>query len=109
MDMTGTASGIGMQSSVNFAIGGRSGTSVYTQQAAANPVHAPLEREQSVGMEFARKSWFTALIGGHDADHHIVMIKDRPLSKIKADLLQAFLWVRSLFIHGFLCSQNEHF
>ena len=64
------------------------------QQAAGAGASQPRAPEREVsGMELTRKSWFTALIGGHEADHQILMIKERPLSKLKSDLLQAFLWV----------------
>lgn len=68
---------------------------VSSQTGAGAVAGSAPSRESSVGMELTRKSWFTALIGGNEAEHHIVMIKDRPLNKLKADLLQAFLWVCS--------------
>ena len=42
-----------------------------------------------------KRSWFGALMGSTEKEeHHFVMIKDRALSQIKADLVHAFLCVR---------------
>ncbi|KAL5006823.1 hypothetical protein ScPMuIL_015629 [Solemya velum] len=41
--------------------------------------------------EMTKKSWFGALIGAEREEHHFVMIQDKPLSQIKADLVHAFL------------------
>ena len=44
-----------------------------------------------------KRSWFGALMGSAEKEeHHFVMIKDRALSQIKADLVHAFLCVRTL-------------
>ncbi len=42
-----------------------------------------------------KRSWFGALMGNNaeKEEHHFVMIKDRALSQIKADLVHAFLCV----------------
>ena len=40
-----------------------------------------------------KKSWFGALMGVEKDEHHFVMIRDKPLSQIKGDLVHAFLSV----------------
>ena len=57
-----------------------------------------------------KKSWFGVLLGGDGAEEHdFIMIKDRTLAQCKADLIQAFLCVRSscsaVFLSFFFCSQ----
>lgn len=53
--------------------------------------------EESVSMtpdsspEMSKKSWFGAILGTEREEHHFVMIRDKPLSEIKADLVHAFL------------------
>lgn len=44
-----------------------------------------------------KKSWFGALMGTEKEEHHFVMIRDKNLSQIKADLVHAFLCVCSFF------------
>lgn len=46
--------------------------------------------------ELTKKSWFGALMGTEKEDHHFVMIRDKNLSQIKADLVHAFLCVSDL-------------
>ena len=41
----------------------------------------------------SKKSWFGALMGSEREEHHFVMVRDKPLSEIKADLVHAFLSV----------------
>ena len=41
----------------------------------------------------SKKSWFGALMGNEREEHHFVMVRDKPLSEIKADLIHAFLSV----------------
>ena len=41
----------------------------------------------------SKRSWFGALMGSEKEEHYFVMIKDKPLSQIKADLVHAFLCV----------------
>lgn len=43
--------------------------------------------------EMNKKSWFGNLMGNEREEHHVVLIKDRQLSAIKADLIHAFLSV----------------
>lgn len=40
-----------------------------------------------------KKSWFGALMGMEREEHHFIMIKDKPLSQVKADLIHSFLSV----------------
>jgi len=40
-----------------------------------------------------KKSWFGSLMGSEREEHHFVMVRDKPLSQIKADLIHAFLSV----------------
>eukprot|EP00914_Ancora_sagittata_P024243 GHVO01048268.1.p1 GENE.GHVO01048268.1~~GHVO01048268.1.p1 ORF type:complete len:148 (-),score=11.10 GHVO01048268.1:249-692(-) len=46
--------------------------------------------------ELTKKSWFGALMGTEKEDHHFVMIRDKNLSQIKADLVHSFLCVSDL-------------
>ncbi|KAK2144398.1 hypothetical protein LSH36_761g01013 [Paralvinella palmiformis] len=41
--------------------------------------------------DMSKRSWFGALMGSEKEEHYFVMIKDKPLSQIKADLVHAFL------------------
>ncbi|XP_052801910.1 serine/threonine-protein kinase BRSK2-like isoform X2 [Mya arenaria] len=41
--------------------------------------------------EMTKKSWFGSLMGSEREEHHFVMVRDKPLSQIKADLIHAFL------------------
>ena len=51
--------------------------------------------------DLAKRSWFGALMGSVDRDEcHFVMVRDKPLNAIKADLVHAFLSVRSLRSNG---------
>ena len=53
---------------------------------------AGLSGSDSSTLEPPRKSWFGALVGyERDEQHHFVMIRDRPLDKIKADVIHALL------------------
>ena len=46
--------------------------------------------------DLAKRSWFGALMGSVDRDEcHFVMVRDKPLNAIKADLVHAFLSVRN--------------
>ncbi|XP_064602017.1 LOW QUALITY PROTEIN: serine/threonine-protein kinase BRSK2-like [Liolophura sinensis] len=45
--------------------------------------------------ELTKKSWFGALMGDRD-EHHFVMVRDKPLSQVKADLVHAFLCTSDL-------------
>lgn len=54
----------------------------------------------------AKKSWFGNFINLEKEEQIFVVIKDKPLSSIKADIVQAFLSVRLLVLH-FACV-NPH-
>ncbi|XP_064635686.1 serine/threonine-protein kinase BRSK2-like isoform X2 [Lineus longissimus] len=41
--------------------------------------------------ELTKRSWFGALMGTDRDEHHFIMIKGKPISQIKADLVHAFL------------------
>ena len=41
----------------------------------------------------SKKSWFGNLMGNERDETHMILIKERPLSAIKADLIHAFLSV----------------
>ena len=56
--------------------------------------------------ELTKKSWFGALMGENKEEHHhFVIIKEKPLSQIKADLVHAFLCV-SFFAILFACNNR---
>ncbi|XP_054165364.1 serine/threonine-protein kinase BRSK2-like isoform X2 [Oppia nitens] len=46
--------------------------------------------------ELTKKSWFGSLMGTERDETHVLLIKDRPLSAIKADLIHAFLSISDL-------------
>ena len=49
--------------------------------------------------DLAKRSWFGALMGSVDRDEcHFVMVRDKPLNAIKADLVHAFLSVSIEYI-----------
>lgn len=48
------------------------------------PEHSP---------EMTKKSWFGNLMGNEREETHVILIKDRALSAIKADLIHSFLSV----------------
>ncbi|CAE1294746.1 BRSK [Acanthosepion pharaonis] len=41
--------------------------------------------------EMTKRSWFGALMGTEREEHHFVIVRDKPLSQVKADLVHAFL------------------
>ncbi|KAH3885860.1 hypothetical protein DPMN_009858 [Dreissena polymorpha] len=43
-----------------------------------------------------KKSWFGSLMGSDREEHHFVMVRDKPLCQIKADLIHAFLSSRPM-------------
>jgi len=47
---------------------------------------------------FTKKSWFGVLMGTEHEEHSFLMIKDKNLSQIKADLIHAFLCVCLLIL-----------
>ena len=46
--------------------------------------------------EATKKSLFHHIIDAMQEDHHMIVVKDRPLATIKTDLIHAFLSVDSL-------------
>lgn len=46
--------------------------------------------------EFTKKSWFGALMGTEHEEHCFIMIKDKNIGQIKADLIHAFLCMPDL-------------
>lgn len=48
----------------------------------------------------AKKSWFGNFINLEKEEQIFVVIRDKPLSSIKADIVQAFLSVRPFFSHS---------
>ena len=50
-----------------------------------------------------KKSWFGSLMGSEREEHHFVMVRDKPLSQVKADLIHAFLSVSSTYSTVIVC------
>ncbi|KAH3886122.1 hypothetical protein DPMN_010123 [Dreissena polymorpha] len=50
-----------------------------------------------------KKSWFGSLMGSDREEHHFVMVRDKPLCQIKADLIHAFLSVCHSFVYIVEC------
>lgn len=50
--------------------------------------------------EATKKSLFHHIIDAMQEDHHMIVVKDRPLAAIKTDLIHAFLSVglRAIFV-----------
>ena len=46
----------------------------------------------------SKKSWFGALMSSEREEHHFVMVRDKSLSEIKADLVHAFLSVSTVYV-----------
>ena len=58
--------------------------------------------------DLAKRSWFGALMGSVDRDEcHFVMVRDKPLNAIKADLVHAFLSVGTLSNNEFIEEPNS--
>lgn len=55
--------------------------------------------------DLTKKSWFGSLMGTERDETHVILIKDKPLSAVKADLIHAFLSVSI----AFLCCLWPHF
>lgn len=51
--------------------------------------------DHSTTPEINKKSWFGNLMGMERDESHVILIKDRPLAVIKADLIHSFLSVSS--------------
>ena len=47
--------------------------------------------------DMTKKSWFGNLMGNEREETHVLLIKDKPLSVIKADLIHTFLTVSFFF------------
>lgn len=43
--------------------------------------------------ELTKRSWFGSLMGTERDETHVILVKDRPLAAVKADLIHAFLSV----------------
>ena len=60
-------------------------------------VHVSKCIQRMLNFRLTKRSWFGALMGSTEKEeHHFVMIKDRAISQIKADLVHAFLCVSTL-------------
>ncbi|XP_067142086.1 serine/threonine-protein kinase BRSK2-like isoform X4 [Centruroides vittatus] len=46
--------------------------------------------------ELAKRSWFGSLMTSERDENHVILLKDRPLSSVKADLIHAFLSIADL-------------
>lgn len=53
--------------------------------------------------EATKKSLFHHIIDAMQEDHHMIVVKDRPLSAIKTDLIHAFLSVRFISLSSSIC------
>ena len=58
---------------------------------------------------FTKKSWFGVLMGTEHEEHSFLMIKDKNLSQIKADLIHAFLCVCHLLLLTLVNNNKNHF
>ena len=57
------------------------------------PTSEDLTMTPDASPELTKRSWFGSLMGTEREEHHFVMIKDKNLSQIKADIVHAFLCV----------------
>ncbi|GFQ71811.1 hypothetical protein TNCT_11881 [Trichonephila clavata] len=46
--------------------------------------------------ELTKRSWFGSLMTNERDETHVILVKDRPLSSVKADLIHAFLSISDL-------------
>lgn len=46
--------------------------------------------------ELSKRSWFGGLMTNEREESHVILVKDRPLSSVKADLIHAFLSIADL-------------
>lgn len=46
--------------------------------------------------ELSKRSWFGGLMANEREESHMILVKDRPLSSVKADLIHAFLSIADL-------------
>ncbi|RWS10811.1 serine/threonine-protein kinase BRSK2-like protein, partial [Dinothrombium tinctorium] len=46
--------------------------------------------------ELTKRSWFGSLMGTEREETHVILVKDKPLSAVKADLIHAFLSISDL-------------
>lgn len=50
--------------------------------------------------ELTKRSWFGSLMGTERDETHVLLVRDKPLSAVKADLIHAFLSVsETIYLH----------
>jgi hypothetical protein len=62
-----------------------------TENDNSTPSNSP--SQYGTTPEATKKSLFHHIIDAMQEDHHMIVVKDRPLSAIKTDLIHAFLSV----------------
>ena len=70
------------------------------------PTSEDLNMTPDASPELTKRSWFGSLMGTEREEHHFVMIKDKNLSQIKADIVHAFLCVSISYFKLIICIQT---
>ena len=56
-----------------------------------------LSQTPEASPELTKRSWFGSLMSTDRDETYTIIVKEKPLASIKADLIQAFLSVRQIF------------
>ena len=60
-----------------------------------------LSQTPEASPELTKRSWFGSLMSTDRDETYTIIVKEKPLASIKADLIQAFLSVRYILVHFF--------
>ena len=58
-----------------------------------------LSQTPEASPELTKRSWFGSLMSTDRDETYTIIVKEKPLASIKADLIQAFLSVRYILVH----------
>ncbi|KAH9394599.1 Serine/threonine-protein kinase brsk1 [Tyrophagus putrescentiae] len=72
------------------------GTPRFHRRKMQVPLYEDINLTPEHSPEMTKKSWFGNFMGNERDETHVILIKDRPLSGIKADLIHAFLSIPDL-------------
>lgn len=74
----------------------------------AAPMYDSINLTPEHSPELTKKSWFGNLMNNEREETHVVLVKDKPLSAIKADLIHAFLSVCGRIRHSLTNLTSSH-
>lgn len=69
------------------------GSPRFHRRKMQSPVFDDVSLTPDTSPEMTKRSWFGSLMGTERDETHVILVKDRPLSSVKADLIHAFLSV----------------